>query len=255
MNYGLAGGCAIVAGADGDMGRAMARALAGQTCNVALLGRSEFKEEMSADARSLGDDYGVKAVSVSVDFESSEEIRSSVKDAIEKLDGRLDYLVNNLIIEDKIMFLDTPVESWDRQFRVMARAPYLLTQEAARHMAANAGGSIVNVGSVAGMVFWPRTSAYNAARGALIATTATTALDLAPLGVRVNGIAAGHVETEMETDRLAQPGIREQTLAELPIGRMGIPDDVASAVMFLLSEGAAYIVGQTIVVDGGYILR
>lgn len=246
MDLDISGRSAIVAGADGDMGRAIAWALAEQGVGLALLGRPDSDVEDLANR--IGETRGTKAVGHTLDFHDPEAVAGTVASV-----GGVDFLVNNLVIEDKVPFLDTPVESWDRQFRYIARAPFLLAQAAGRLM--TGGGAIVNVGSVAGMVFWPRTAAYNAARGALIATTGTLALDLAPLGIRVNGIAAGHIETEMETERLSDPAVREQTLRELPIGRMGSPEDVAGVVVFLLSDAASYIVGQTLVVDGGYLLR
>ena len=256
IDYGLQGSHAIVAGADGDMGRAIARALADQGVNIALVGREQFKDQTSALAKELRSSKNIEASGWIVDFEDTDQLFTTVRDIAEQSAGEVSLLVNNLIVEDKLDFFDTPVESWDSQFRYMARAPFFLSQAVGRNMVAAAiPGAIVNVGSVAGKVFWPRTAAYNAARGALIATTSTLALDLAPLNVRVNGIAAGHVETEMETDRLKQPGVREQTLLELPIGRMGIPEDVANVVLFLLSRGSDYIIGQTVVVDGGYVLR
>lgn len=250
IDFDISGKSAVVAGADGDMGRAIAWALAEQGVGLTLLGRPDSNVEDLAGR--IGEARGRKAVGHTVDFHDPGAIAETVARAGESVGG-VDFLVNNLVIEDKLDFLHTPVESWDRQFRYMARAPFLLAQAAGRLMAV--GGAMVNVGSVAGMVFWPRTAAYNAARGALIATTGTLALDLAPLGIRVNGIAAGHVETEMETGRLSDPAVREQTLRELPIGRMGRPQDVASVVVFLLSGAASYIVGQTLVVDGGYLLR
>ena len=254
--FGLAGLNAVVAGADGDIGRAVAVALGEQGCNVALLGRPEYDTEVAALSNEISANHSVRSFAVTVDFESIDSLNEAAAGVVSGFGGAVDCLVNNVVVEDKIDFLETSVESWDRQFRAIARAPFFLSQVFARVMVEEKrGGSIVNVGSVAGKVFWPRTAAYNAARGALIATTGTIALDLAPLNIRVNGVGAGHVETEMETQRLSRPGVRDQTIQELPIGRLGEPIDVANVVLFLLSESSAYVVGQTIVVDGGYTLQ
>lgn len=254
MNFEIEGRVGIVAGADGDIGRAVAKYLAHQGAHLGLLGRpgSDVEEYASSLQR---DDLSI--MGYEVDFHDPRSIEGVVGAASDALGGRLDFLVNNLVIEDKDDFLHVSVASWDRQFEYMARAPFFLSQAAAPSLQRDSGTmpAIINIGSVAGIVFWPRTAAYNAARGALIATTGTLAVDLAPLGIRVNGIAAGHVETEMEAENLADPADRARTIQEVPIGRLGLPDEVAAVAMFLISQASSYVLGQTLVVDGGYTLR
>jgi NAD(P)-dependent dehydrogenase (short-subunit alcohol dehydrogenase family) len=242
---------ALITGASRDIGRAVAVGLARQGAHLSLCDiPGSSLAPLADEVRNLGRE----ALAFEVDFENAESIQEAFAGTVAHW-SRLDILVNNLVIEEKIPFLEVPVDSWDRQFDFNARAPFLCAQAAAREMAGRGQGVIVNVGSVAGDVFWPNTAAYNASRGALISLTGTLGLELAPLGIRVNGIAAGHIETEMEREKLADPAVRAETASQIPLGRVGCPEDLVGTVLFLASDASAYVVGQTLFVDGGYVLR
>lgn len=242
---------ALIAGADSDIGRAVAMGLARQGAYVALC---DVPDSQLAGLADQIRDLGRQVLVFHVDFEEVKSIKEAVASTVAHW-GRLDILINNLVIEEKIPFLEVPFDSWDRQFDFNARAPFLCAQAAAQEMARHGQGVIINIGSVAGAVFWPNTAAYNASRGALMSLTGTLGLELAPLGIRVNGIAAGHIETEMEREKLADPAVRAETASQIPVGRIGCPEDLVGTVLFLASDASAYMVGQTLFVDGGYVLR
>lgn len=251
MDSRLAGQVALVTGAHGDISRAVALGLAETGAQLALcdVPGSQLTELADQITR-----QGRPPLVIDVDCHDAESIRQTVTSCVHRF-GRLDILVNNLVIEEKIPFLEVPVDSWDRQFDFNARAPFLFAQAAAREMVSRGRGAIINIGSVAGEVFWPNTAPYNASRGALRSLTGTLGLELASRGVRVNGIAAGHIETEMEREKLADPAARAAAIGEIPLGRIGRPEDLVGTVLFLASDASAYMVGQTVVVDGGYLLR
>ena len=251
MNLFLTDQVAIVTGAHRDIGRAVALGLAREGVHVALCDSPGFElSELAEQIRALGR----QSMVFHVDFTDATSIREAISGVVAQW-SRLDLLVNVLVIEEKIPVLDVPVDSWDRQLDFNVRAPFLCAQSAAREMISRGRGVIINVGSIAGMVFWPNTAAYNASRGALISLTGTMALELAPEGIRVNGIAAGHIETEMEREKLSDPAVRAATVCEMPIGRIGQPEDIVGTVLFLASDASSFIVGQMLVVDGGYLLR
>ncbi len=205
MNFLLTNQVALITGAHGDISRAVALGLAESGAHVALC------DVPGHPLKELADQIRQRhrqALVLEVNCEDAGDIQRAVAECVRLL-SRLDILVNNLVIEEKIPFLKVPVESWDRQFDSNARAPFLFAQAAAREMVRSGRGVIINIGSVAGEVFWPNTAPYNASRGALKSLTGTLGLELASRGVRVNGIAAGHIETELEREKLSNPAVQE----------------------------------------------
>ncbi len=164
--------------------------------------------------------------------------------------GRLDCMVNCAGIARDIPFLDTPVEVFDQVVAVNLRGTFLIGQAAARAM--QGGGSIVNIASVSGMRGNVGRAAYGASKGGVVTLSQVMAADLAPLGIRVNVISPGPIETPMLAPMMATSGAAEWRAA-VPLGRFGTPEDVAAAAAFLCSADAGFVTGHVMAVDGGFL--
>jgi NAD(P)-dependent dehydrogenase (short-subunit alcohol dehydrogenase family) len=164
--------------------------------------------------------------------------------------GRLDILVNSAGIARDIPFLETPVETFDQVIAVNLRGTFLIGQAAARAM--SAGAAIVNIASVSGMRGNVGRAAYGASKGGVVTLSQVMAADLAPLGIRVNVISPGPIETPLLAPMMATSGAAEWRAA-VPLGRFGTPQDVAAASVFLCSDEAGYVTGHVMAVDGGFL--
>ena len=164
--------------------------------------------------------------------------------------GRLDLMVNSAGIARDIPFLETPVEVFDQVIAVNLRGTFLIGQAAARAMVA--GGCIVNIASVSGMRGNVGRAAYGASKGGVVTLSQVMAADLAALGIRVNVISPGPIETPLLAPMLATSGAAEWRAA-VPLGRFGTAQDVAAAAVFLCSDEAGYVTGHVLAVDGGFL--
>jgi NAD(P)-dependent dehydrogenase (short-subunit alcohol dehydrogenase family) len=168
--------------------------------------------------------------------------------------SRLDILVNNAGIETSAPFLELTDEEFDRVMAVDLRGVFLCSQVAARAMRKSGGGDIINITSICAQQVWVKYAHYCAAKAGAEMLTKAIAAELAPFGIRVNGIAPGTVDTEMARSDLAAPGARDWVIMRTPAGRLGTPEDVAQAVVFLIAEAPAWMIGDILTVDGGYRL-
>ncbi len=168
--------------------------------------------------------------------------------------GFPDILVNNAGIERSAPFFSTTFEDYHQQMQVLLEAVFFLTRDVVNAWAeSKTGGTVLNIASVAGDVHFPGLAAYATAKAGVRGMTGALALELAPLGIRVNAVAPGHIDTEMSSVR-SDPEATSRRVASIPAGRLGTPEDVAAVAAFLVSERASYITGQTLTVDGGYTL-
>jgi len=241
----------LVTGAGTGIGREVALEFARQGADVALHYSHDDADGASAvqEIRAIGR----KAAAFKARFEEMTQVRRLADQAMEFLGG-LDCLVNNAGITFNKPFLKVTEEQYETLFHVNLRAQFFLTQRAAAHMTANGGGAIVNLASIHGLQAAPEHTIYAATKGAVIAFTRTVGVELAHKGVRVNAVAPGWVM--VEGHKKIFPGYTEDAALEdakdkVPLGRPGFPADIAKLVRFLCSEDAAYVVGQTIVADGG----
>jgi 3-oxoacyl-[acyl-carrier protein] reductase len=168
--------------------------------------------------------------------------------------GRLDCLVHSAGIARTIPFLDTSPETFDQIIDVNVRGTFLVGQAAARAMRDSGGGSIVNIGSVSGLLGNALRIAYGTSKAAVHHLTKVMAVELGPYNIRVNVVAPGPVSTPM-TDALYTPNVRAEWIGRMPLGRFGTSEDMAGAAAFLLTDEAAFITGQTLSVDGGFSIK
>lgn len=242
---------ALVTGAGSGIGRDVSLALANDGWHLALLGRRrDALEEILAEVQATGAD----AVTVSADVREPEAIRSAVHDVEVRLGG-VQALINNAGVQRLAPALKVTESDWDAVLDTNLKGAFFCAQAVGRGMVSRGAGAIVNVASAAALIAVKDRAAYAASKAGLAMLTRVLALEWAAHGVRVNAIAPTFVETELGLQTLAQPGMREQITARIPMGRLAAIADVVGAVRFLLDEAASgFITGQVLAIDGGLSL-
>lgn len=251
MAEALAGRVALVTGAAAGIGRAIAGRLARAGAAVVIVDRDEPGAGRVADE--VGG-AGGRALAVAGDVARADDAARAVAAARDAF-GRLDVLVNNAGIVRRATVVETSEADWDRVMAVNVKSVFLFSRAAVPVMAAAGGGVIVNVSSGWGLVGGRRAAAYCASKGAVVQLTRALALDHAAEGVRVCAVCPGDTDTAMLREEASQLGEREADFladaARRPLGRIGRPDDVAEAVLYLASDAAGFVTGTTLVIDGG----
>ncbi|TDE14368.1 SDR family NAD(P)-dependent oxidoreductase [Jiangella asiatica] len=243
----LTGRRALVTGANGGLGSAIATGLARAGAAVAVHSRMPGGGDAIRDA--IRDAGGV-ARTVSGDVTRADDVARLVDDAIGGLGG-LDILVNNAGVMATTPFLELDETEWRRVIDTNLTGYFLVGQAAARHMAAAGYGAIVNVSSTRQVQAWPGSAPYASSKGGTAMLTRSMALELAPLGVRVNSIAPGTFVTDLNRHYLEDADFRRQRTATIPAGRYGETSEVAEAVVYLASDEASFVVGASLAIDGG----
>lgn len=242
------GKVALVTGATAGIGEATARRLAAEGAAVVLTGRSIER------GKAVQEELGDAALFVADDL-ADEGAAERCVDAALARHGRLDVLVNNAAVDHTGDLLATPMSEVRELFEINVFAALRMLQAAGRAMRER-GGSIVNVSSRLASIGVPTMSVYSASKGAILALTRAAAVELAPVGIRVNAVAPGMTRTPLYEAWLAQQAdpaaIDRETAAKVPQGRLAVPGDVAAAIAYLASEDAAHVTGASIPVDGGY---
>ena len=250
----LEGKRALVTGAGSrGIGRAIAEALGAEGADVAVhyYGDGGVAGELVERLRASGR----RAVAMPADLAEPVAARAHVRGAIDELGG-LDVVVCCAAVLSRIPFLDLTDAEWDRVHAVNLRGYFAVGQEAARHMVARkAGGRIIMVSSVNQVTVNRGIAHYVATKGGVMQLAKAMALELAPAGVTVNLIAPGTIETDLNRGFLAHPENRQAKLGFIPMDRIGRPEDIAGAAVYLASDAAAYVTGATLVVDGGLTLE
>ena len=238
---------ALVTGAGTGIGAAIARRLAADGYAVAVNARAagEAAPTIAAVERAGG-----VAAAAAGDVSVEDDVRRLVAGTVERF-GRLDVAVNNAAIQETAAFLDITLESWQRQLATDLTGVFLVTREAARHMAERGSGVVVNVSSVHEHRPWPDAAAYCTAKAGVGMLTRCAGRELAPRGVRVVAVAPGAIATE---DNLERHGglVSAETREQIPMGRLGTPEEIAAVVAWLASDAASYLTATTVVADGGF---
>lgn len=247
----LQGKVALVTGSGQGIGRAIAVRLAEEGARVVVEDRSDnaAAEETLAQVRQAGSDGCVIAGDIG-DVPTDARV---IEQAVVAM-GRLDVLVNNAGIEKRADFLDMTEADFDAVLGVNLRGTFFATQAFARHVHERGGdGAVVNISSVHEELPFPHFASYSASKGAVKMLMRNLAIELAPLGIRVNNIAPGAVQTPINAALLSNRKELDALLGNIPLRRLGRPEDVANAALFLASDEAAYVTGTTLFVDGGLL--
>jgi glucose 1-dehydrogenase len=250
----LEGRRAIVTGGSTGIGKATCQRLAGEGASVCV---NYYSEKESADVRALVAELEAAgapaALAVQGDVGKEEDVVRMVAQAREQLGG-IDLLVNNAGIEKQVPLLEMETELWQSVLQTNLTGAFLCLREAGKVMAQGGGGTIVNMSSVHEFIPWPGFAHYCASKGGMKMLMETAARELAPKRIRLVNIAPGAIITPINTFVLDDPEQKHAVESEIPLGRMGKPEEIAAAVVWAASEQASYLTGTTIVVDGGMSL-
>ena len=245
MNIDLSGRTALVTGSTRGIGRAIAETLAGAGARVAVAGRDAARAEEVA--RAIGRD----AAGFACDVADVASVTALVEN-VETSFGQLDILVNNAgLTRDNILFR-LKDDDWDAVLDANLRGAFVAMRAASRGMMKRRWGRIVNIASVVGIIGNKGQANYAASKAGLIGLTKSVAKELASRNILINAVAPGFIETDMTA--AMTPEARETLSEQIPLARLGTPNDVAATVAFLASDFASYITGQVLVVDGGLVM-
>lgn len=248
---GLDGRVALVTGGSKGIGRAIALALAEDGADVALAARGE--DDLAAAAKEV-EALGRRALPVPTDVSDPEQVQALVDRTIGELGG-LDVLVNNAGAAPFLSTVDSiRPEGFEKYFRINFHSAFYATHAASRHLLEKGSGCVVNVASVAAFIASPGLTYYAGAKAALVAFTRTVAQEWAAAGVRVNAVAPGWIETDLNAQSRQDPSFVESIRSQIPMGRWGTAEEVAAVVRFLASDAASFMTGSVVVVDGGQTL-
>jgi glucose 1-dehydrogenase len=242
---------AVVTGSSSGIGEAIALAFAAE--GAAVVVNYSRHEDAAQKVLDKIENAGGKGLVVGADVSDPKEVEAMVQQAVGTF-GRLDIMVNNAGMERKMPFLETPFEVWQQTIAVNLTGPWLGCQAAAKQMVTQGdGGRIINVSSVHEDLAMPTNSPYCATKGGVRMLMRTLAVELAPHDITVNNIAPGAIETPMDAPLEQNPDQMKKLLSEIPLGRMGKPEEVANLAIFLASDDSSYVTGSTLFVDGGMI--
>ncbi len=250
--FDLTGKVALVTGASSGIGRASAIALTMQGAKVAIAARRMEKlQALAAEIKSRGKE----ALPLQMDVTKKADIDAAVAQTV-KTFGRLDILLNNAGTLSYAPFLDITEEQWDKVIDTNLKGYFLVAQAAAKEMMKNKWGRIINIASIASGgvgIGFAQIAHYCASKGGVVGLTEALSAELAPMGILVNAIGPGGIATEMSND--ADPASQQLFQTRVPLKRIGKPEEIAAAVIFLASEEASYTTGTTLYVDGGWLAQ
>jgi NAD(P)-dependent dehydrogenase (short-subunit alcohol dehydrogenase family) len=245
------GKLALVTGGGRGLGLGIALTLAKAGADVAIAARTASDLER---ATQLIRETGRRAVAIQADLSKTDEVRRMISDTVSQLGG-LDILVNCAGINFRKPVANFTEEEWDRLMSVNLKAAFFASQAAAEVMRVKGWGRIINIGSIAFEIVVPNIALYAISKGGMRSLTRAMAVELASAGITVNAIGPGRFWTQMTDSVFSKPDLYDSAVSVIPLGRPGIPADLAGATLLLASDAGAYITGQTIYVDGGWLVN
>ncbi|MDP6625283.1 MAG: 3-oxoacyl-[acyl-carrier-protein] reductase [Nitrospinota bacterium] len=244
----LKGQTAIVTGGARGIGREITLSLAQDGANIVIADLiTEQAEETAEEVKKLG----CKALICKVDVSRMADVENLVKSTINEF-KTLDILINNAGVTRDTLLIRMKEEDWDFVLKVNLTGTFNCTKSAAKYMMKQRKGRIVNIASIVGVMGNAGQANYSASKAGIIGLTKTSARELASRGITVNAVAPGFIDTEMT--RSLDETIKQKLKDQIPLGKLGMPEDIASCVKFLVSESASYITGQVIHVNGGMLM-
>jgi glucose 1-dehydrogenase len=245
----LSGKVALVTGSSQGIGQAIALRLAEEGADLVVNYHSHPEEAEAVKAQI--EKMGRRAITIGADLGSVASVNQLIADAVSGL-GKLDILVNNAGVEKNASFWDVTEKDYDLVLNTNLKGPFFATQAFVKHLQSRqAPGKIINISSVHEELPFPHFTAYCASKGGMKMMTRNLSIELAPLGITINNIAPGAIETPINRALLNDPVKLKALLQNIPLNRLGQPGDVSAAVVFLASPEADYITGTTLVIDGG----
>jgi NAD(P)-dependent dehydrogenase (short-subunit alcohol dehydrogenase family) len=243
----FAGQVVIVTGGSRGIGRAIVEGLVAERAQVLVVGMSANRGQTTAQEISR---TGGQVTFMQADVSQQDTVEALIAQIIDQ-HGHIDVLINNAAIHESAPFCEESAELWDRLFQVNVMGTVFPSQAVVRHMQLRGGGSIIHIASKAGVVGEPGHAAYSASKGAIISLTRAMAIELAPYAIRVNAVCPGPVLTDMLETVIPNPEARNALATETPLERIGNPEDITGAVLYLASSDSSWCTGQAISIDGG----
>ncbi|MBY6293945.1 glucose 1-dehydrogenase [Nanohaloarchaea archaeon H01] len=251
----LDGRTAIVTGGSSGIGRGICMKLAEEGANIVV---ADVQQEPNMDGKPTDEkinEEGGNALFIQTDVSDEESVEEMVYLAAEEF-GQVEMLVNNAGIHGGGSITETDEDTWNQIVEVNLKGVYLCSKQVINHMLAeDIEGDIVNIGSIAGLVGFAQNAPYCASKGGVVELTREMALDYGPEGINVNAVDPGVIKTAMTKDMLEDEDTRQMFESSTVSQRMGEPEDIANAVKFLLSEESDFIMGENLVVDGGWTAK
>jgi NAD(P)-dependent dehydrogenase (short-subunit alcohol dehydrogenase family) len=247
----LDGKVCLVTGGSRGIGEAIARTFVAHGARVVIAARKPAG--VAAAAESIGKEFGAdRVVGIAAHAGKEEDCARLVRETVARF-GQVDVLVNNAGTNPYFgPMLNVDGGAWDKTFETNLKGYFWCARDVARHcLERNAPGSIINVASVAGLVGSPLQGVYGATKAAIISMTKTLAVELGPSRIRVNAIAPGFIDTRLASAILKNDELLKTVVARTPVGRYGVPDEIAGGALYLASDAASFLTGHTLVIDGG----
>jgi 2-deoxy-D-gluconate 3-dehydrogenase len=248
--FSLEGKTAIVTGGNRGIGEGISRGFAAMGCDVVIAARDTVKTGKTA--QEIRDEYRVEVLGITSDIQHEDQVQSMVEETLDAF-GRIDILVNNAGINIRKMPHEYDASEWDQVLDVNLRGAFLCSKAVYPSMKSGGGGKVINIGSMTSIFGGAKLAPYGTSKGGIVQLTRSLAVAWAQDNVQVNTILPGWIDTDLTRQaQIDLPGLNDRVLSRTPMGRWGLPADLAGAAIFLASGASDFLTGVALPVDGGY---